>query len=219
MRKAAGAGSLISLLGIPGALLAHPHVFIDAALEVLFDDEGRAEALRVSWTYDDLYSLTVISDMGLDPDFDGALTETERAKLSGFDMQWDASFPGDTYPLLGDADLALSRPSDWSANYTAGRITSVHLRRFVAPVAIGNTDLVVQIYDPSFYTAYSIVGLPKLKGRTDCSVEVFEPDRTTADAMLQAAIDELAGSSGVEGDFPAIGKAYSEEARVSCTAP
>ena len=203
--------------GVPA--FAHPHVFIDTALEVIFDDQGRASGVRISWTYDEYYSLVIAEEKAIDPDYDGSATEAEAKPLSGFDMGWDADFPGDTYALMGDGELALSRPKDWTASYNGGRITSTHLRMFETPVAFGAEPLIIQVYDPSFYTAYAIVGTPVLTGGPKgCSVEVFEPDMAAADAILQAAIDEAAGSDGVEGDFPAIGKAYSEEARVTCAA-
>lgn len=205
---------LAILAGSPA--LAHPHVFIDATVEVIFDDQGLATALRIGWTYDDLFSMMIIEDRGLDPDFDGILTDDAVAALSGFDMQWDPGFPGDTYPLLDGQPLALGPPQEWTASYDGMRITSTHVRRFETPVTVGATPLVVQVYDPSFYTAYVIAGTPVLTGRDDCTVQVFEPDRAAADEILMAAIAEMAGSFDLEAEFPAVGAAYAEEARVTC---
>ena len=81
---------------------------------------------------------------------------------------------------------------------------------------LAETPLVVQVYDPSFYTAYRITNETRLTGRADCTALVFEPDRKAANAILQAAIDEQAGSSDIEGEFPAIGAAYAEEVRITC---
>jgi ABC-type uncharacterized transport system substrate-binding protein len=208
------------LSAAPGPVLAHPHVFIDAAVEVIFDAEGRAEALRLSWTYDDLFSLLIVEDRGLDPDYDGILTPDAVAALSGFDMQWDADFPGDTYALLSGAELALSRPQDWTASYAEGKITSTHLRRFTTPVAMtADNPLVVQVYDPGFYTAYMLVGQTVLTGRDDCTAQVFVPDRSAADEQLLAALAEMSADTDIEIAFPAIGAAYAEEVRITCAAP
>jgi ABC-type uncharacterized transport system substrate-binding protein len=199
-----------------GAALAHPHVFIDAGIEVIIDDQNRATGLRISWTYDDYYSLFIIGDKGLDADWDGKLTEAERASLSGFDMGWVAGFAGDTYALQGDAELALSGPKDWTADYQGNRITSTHLRMFAAPVALGADPLIVQVYDPGFYTAYTIVRDTILTGGSGCAATVYAPDVTEADEALKAALSEYSASDDVEQDYPAIGKVYSEEVRVSC---
>jgi polyphosphate kinase len=219
MVKAAFLGMAL-LAGAAPAALAHPHVFIDTTLEVIFDAEGRAEALRIGWAYDDLYSLTYLVENGFDPEVDGVLTAEETARLHGFDMNWEEGFPGDTYALQAGQPLALGRPEAFSAALREGRLVSTHLRRFAAPVAM-TAPLVVQVYDPSFYTAYTIAAMPVLTGTGGgaCTVQVFEPDRAAADARLQAALEELAGSADVELDFPAIGDAYAEEAVVTCAAP
>lgn len=206
---------VFALLAAPVA--AHPHVFIDTGIEVIFDAEGRAEALRITWTYDDLISLALLSDRGMDEDFDGVLTPAELATLNGFDMQWQPGVTGDTYALLGDAALNLSGPSDWTVSYADAKITTTHLRRFEAAVGMA-APLVVQVYDTSYYTAYTIVGEPVLTGSDACAAEAYEPDREAADLILQQSITEMAGGDA-EGDFPAVGAAYAEEVRVTCSAP
>lgn len=207
---------LVVALLVPSGGVAHPHVFIDATVEVIFDSQNRAAAVRIGWTYDDLFSLSYLTEMGFDPDFDGVLTKDETARLAGFDTQWAEDFPGDSYALLGASPLGLSRPDAPTVNYENGRLTSTHLRRLSEPVALTGAELVVQIYDPSFYTAYSIAANPVLTGAQGCKAQVFEPDRDAADARLEAALQELAGAEGSETDFPAIGSAYAEEVRVTC---
>lgn len=202
-----------------GPVAAHPHIFIDTELEVIFDAAGQATHVRVTWIYDDFYSLLMIEDRGLDPDGDGTLTPEEHAALQGFDMAWDADFLGDTHVLAGDAAVGLGRPSDWTAAYVDGRIVSTHLRALDRPVAAAEAPLVVQVYDPGYYSAYYITAQPVLTGApAGCSAQVFEPDRDAADAILQAALDELAGSIDLEMEFPAVGAAYAEEARITCAA-
>ena len=203
-------------LALPAVATAHPHVFVDATIEAIFDPQGRVEALRIGWTYDPLFSMTYVAERGFDPDFDGVLTAQEQAELVGFDMNWDSAFEGDTYALLGEVPLVLSRPTEATAGYVEGSLVSTHLRRLSEPVALGAQALVVQVYDPSFYTSYTIAATPVLTGAEDCAVVVYEPDRAAADTRLEAALAELAGSADAETDFPAIGSAYAEEARISC---
>ena len=124
-----------------GPALAHPHIFVDAGIEVVFNAAGQAEALRLTWTYDELISLTLLTERGMDADFDGVLTADETAALNGFDMNWQAGFEGDSYALLAGAPLVLSGPSDWTVGYAGGRITSTHLRRFETPVDLAALSL------------------------------------------------------------------------------
>jgi ABC-type uncharacterized transport system substrate-binding protein len=212
------------LLAILGCLLAapalgHPHVWIDTGVEVILDDRNAATAIRITWTYDTLYSLYVVADMELDPDWDGQLTAEEEARLAGFDMNWDAGFPGDTYALLGEVPLDLSRPQDWTARYAEGRITTTHLRTFAAPVAVGSVPLIVQAYDPGFYVAYSVSPDPVVTGGQGCRAQVFVPDLDAAQRELLAALSEYTPDVDLEAEFPAVGANFAEEVRVTCSAP
>lgn len=205
-------------LATGGPALAHPHIFVDAGIEVVFDVQGRALGVRLSWRYDDLISMQLLADRGMDEDFDGVLTPEELTRLSGFDMEWQPGFEGDTYALLADAPLALSGPSEWTVAYGDARLTSTHYRSFDTPVDLAGQPLVIQSYDPSYYTAYAVIEA-RVSGRSDCTAEMFEPDREAADQILQDAITEMAGGGDAEGEFPAVGSAYAEEARITCGAP
>jgi ABC-type uncharacterized transport system substrate-binding protein len=211
-------GVLIGAAMVAGAAapaLSHPHAFIDAGVEFRFDDQGRLAALRIVWVYDDLTSLMILTDRGFDPDGDGQLTEDETARLSGFDMDWDPGFAGDSYLLAGDAPLALGGPQGWTAQVQAGRIITTHLRPLAEPLAPGALPLVVQIYDPGYYTAYTIAADPVITGRADCAADVYGPDPAVADAALQAALKELSGLD-LEQGFPAVGEHYADEVRLTC---
>jgi ABC-type uncharacterized transport system substrate-binding protein len=202
----------------PLPALAHPHVFIDATVEVMFDEAGLATGLRIGWTYDDFFSMMIIEDRALDPDYDAVLTPEAVAALSGFDMQWDPDFPGDTYAFLQDRALPLQRPTDWSADYADGKITSTHVRRFEAPVPVADQPLVVKVYDPGFYTAYAVVGTPAIIGRDDCAVEVFTPDTDAADEALLALLAQMPTTADIEVAYPEVGASYAQDIRITCNA-
>ncbi len=208
----------VAVFGLSSPALAHPHLFIDTGVEVLFDADGTAGGVRITWTYDPMYSLVILEDRGLDPDYDGVLTPEELRALNGFDMAWDPGYQGDTYALLGEVPVDLGRPQDWTVALNEGQIVSTHVRRLAGPATVAEVPLIVQSYDPSFYAAYRIIGTPVISGRPDCAAQVFEPDLAAADAYLQQALAELNASGGVEGDFPAVGAAYADEVRVTCDA-
>jgi ABC-type uncharacterized transport system substrate-binding protein len=202
-----------------GPALAHPHVWVDTGVEVILNDRNEATGVRITWTYDDLYSLYIVGDMGLDPDWDGKLTPEEADRLAGFDMKWDAGFAGDTYALIRGAALELSGPSDWTASYDGAKITSTHLRTFAAPVPVGAEPLILQAYDPGYYVAYSIPEDAVVTGGKGCSAQVFVPDMDEAQQKLMDALAEYTPDVDLEAEFPAVGANFAEEVRVTCAAP
>lgn len=208
MRLAVAVAGMVALAG---PAFAHPHVFMETALEVIRDGEGRAVSLRVTWTYDPFFSLVLVTERGLDPDGDGSLTKAETAALQGFDMNWEPGFPGDTYAFAGEEPVALSGPRDGVARYEGGRIVSSHIRDLGRPVA---GLLVVKNYDPGYYTEYTIREVTA----GGCATEIIAPDLTEAERDLQAALAEIPADVDVEMGFPEVGEAFAQEVRVTCGA-
>ncbi len=204
----------ITMLALATAAQAHPHIFVDTTVEAIFDDQGRVTALRIGWTYDEFISLSIIESQDLDPDYDGILTPDALAALSGFDMDWDAGFAGDTFVTQAGAPVALDGPADWTASYSDGKVASIHVRRLTNPVA---APVVIQSYDPGFYTAYTIVGTPRITGRAGCTAELFTPDTTAADAALLAELAKLPTTADIEISYPAVGAIYAQDIRITCS--
>jgi ABC-type uncharacterized transport system substrate-binding protein len=202
-----------------GPALAHPHVFIDSRVEVILNDRNEATALRIGWTYDELYTLLFLGDLGLDPDGDGLLTQEEEVRMNGFDMKWVEGFDGNTYVLMDETPIALSRPRDWTASYGDGKLSSTHMRDLLPPVTVGEVALIIQAYDPGYYYAHLIVPPAVVTGGKGCRAQVFEPDLDAAGAELQAALQEYTPDVDVELEFPAVGANFADEVRVTCAAP
>jgi ABC-type uncharacterized transport system substrate-binding protein len=199
--------------------LSHPHVWIDTTYEVILNDRNEATALRIGWTYDDLYALLIFGDLSLDPDGDGVLTPEEEVRLNGFDMKWIEGFEGDTYVLMDGAPIAISGPRDWTASWADGKLSSTHYRDLLTPVPVAEVPLVIQAYDPGYYAAHVILPPAAVTGGTGCRAQVYEADLDAADTALQEALLEFAPGADVEGQFPAVGAKFSDEVRVTCGAP
>jgi len=205
------AWAMAGMVALAGPAAAHPHVFMETALEVIRDGSGRAVSLRVTWTYDPFFSLVLITERGLDPDGDGSLTPEETAALQGFDMNWEPGFPGDTYAFAGAREVALSGPRDGVARYEGGQIVSSHIRDLAEPVA---GLLVVKNYDPTYYTEYTIREVVA----EGCATDIIAPDLTEAERALQAALAEIPADVDVEMGFPEVGAVFAQEVRVTCGA-
>ena len=78
-----------------GGAAAHPHIFIDTAFELLFDEGGALEAVRIDWAYDEFYSLMLIEENDLDADGDSLPEQAALDAYAGQDVDWAAGFPGD----------------------------------------------------------------------------------------------------------------------------
>lgn len=206
--------ALLALLAAPAA--AHPHIFIDASHELIFDAEGRLAAVRATWSYDEMFSLLMVEDGGYDTDKDGAISGAELAQMQLWDADWPEDFGGDLEVVVGGAAQALERPSDWAADWRDGRAVSVHTRALKTPVAVN--EAVIRVFDPAYYTAYTIAAAPVLSGAPKgCTAQTFAPDPEAVSPELAAAYAELSADQTPEGaGLPEMGGAFAEEIRLSC---
>jgi ABC-type uncharacterized transport system substrate-binding protein len=208
--------SLAFALMSASPIAAHPHVFIDTGFELIFDDTNQLTHVRMTWKYDALYSLLVTEDMGLDADYDGKLTEAEQAVLTGFDMNWIEGFNGDLEVLSGAEIIPLSGPSEVTATFDDGQITTTHLREVLTPLT-GSEPFVVKAYDATFYSAYDVTLPLIITGTDSCRTQVKMP---VMGADLVALLEEL-GKVDLDADpedvgLPNIGAQLAQDVIVTC---
>lgn len=194
------------LLATP--LQAHPHVFVETGLRLVASESGAIQGVEVTWRYDELYSLLVMEDMGLDSDFDGQLTMAELERLNGFDLQWIDGFEGDLYAQSAAGQLKLGAPQNRGTSLAAGQIVSRHYRALETAA----DRLSLKAFDPTYYTAYDLglgVDLPE-----GCTAKVVKADLEAA-RKLEA---ELLGDDvdDPEADYPEVGEEFADEIFVTC---
>ncbi len=195
---------------------AHPHIFVDTGLDLRFDDKGRLIEVKITWAYDDFYSLLITEDRGLDPEYDGEMTDAEIADLTGFDMQWTEGFNGDLVILSAGKELELSGPMDATATYTMGRITTTHVRTVLSPQEPG-ASLQVRPYDRTYYTAYDITLPVRVTGESACRHWIDMPDLETALLAVQDTLMALDTTfMSPDEELPDIGIGLASTVNVTC---
>ena len=199
-----------------GAATAHPHIFIDARVGLIFDDAGQLTAIRVAWVYDEFYSLVQLEELDLDPDGDGELTEPERAKLAGFDTDWIEGYEGDIYVKAGGQLVKLSGPTEPGAQMLGTQIETWHIRTLETPIDPIAKPVEVKVYDPGFYTAYSVDADVALTGRAGCSVEVLPADLNKAYDLVEELLYGPGAENVQEDNFPEVGEHFADTLTLKC---
>ncbi len=208
-----------SLVPVTGQ--AHPHIFIDTAFGLVFDDSGQLSEIRIDWTYDEFYSLLVIEEKGLDADGDGTPEPDRVAAFAGQDVDWEAGFPGDFTLVQDGRTVALERPVDHAARYEEGRIVTSHTRKLETPIEVAGHEVVARSYDPTYFVAYDVPTDPKIVGREGCEVIREPADR---DKAREEYGDKLAAVDTVSDPFEVIeiddiGILFADRFVVTCDAP
>jgi ABC-type uncharacterized transport system substrate-binding protein len=144
-------GALLSAAALPGAAAAHPHVWIDARAAVIFGAQQRMTALKVSWRFDEFYSVFAIE--GLDQNGDGELTPAELRPLAELNVTNLKEYRYFTEIVADGAALAYAPVSDYGARYEDGILTLEFTIPLAAPVDPRRAQVAFKSYDPTFYIA------------------------------------------------------------------
>ncbi|WP_322895229.1 MULTISPECIES: DUF1007 family protein [unclassified Yoonia] len=206
--------SLIPAMLLPLPALAHPHVFVQVDMAVVFAPDGEV-AVRLDWVYDAYFSMLVTSDLGIDADGDLQLTPEEQVMLDEQIAAWPPDFEGDLEVLQGEQILTLADKRDHAMIYQDGLMRETHLR----PITLADrtTPLTILPYDPTYYIAYEIAGDVTIEGRDDCEVSIIPADLNAAYSL----VDELlygrpASDVGPDEEFPEVGRSFADTVVVTC---
>ena len=205
--------ALAATLCLPaGDALAHPHIFITTALELQVDAEGQLTGVVVTWDYDEMYSMLLLDELQLDPDYDGILTDAELDSLEGYDLNWMEGFAGDLYLTAPDgSEVALGGPESLGVSFDDQTYASRHLRPLTP--ALAAAGLIVKAYDPGFYTAYDLGGGVTVTGNTACTARIIPPEIDESYKNLAAELAELPPEAK---GYPQVGETFAETVRISC---
>ena len=130
------------------AAFAHPHVFVDAKVQVLFDDKGLS-GVKNHWVYDEIYSAAMVASA--DSDGDGKLTAQESEKLKPSILGELAKSNYFNYIQWGSDFLKAGDIRNFRASVVNRRLALDFVVGFSVPVGSDYSMLVVVVADPTNY--------------------------------------------------------------------
>lgn len=184
------AAPVLAALLAAGPALAHPHVFIDAKANLVFDASGRIVAVRNVWRFDDAYS--AFASQGLDADGDGTLTVEELAPLAEVNVESMKDFAYFTFLAAGDRDIDFGAPTEYWLQSDDGFLTLYFTIPTAAPVEIRSLPARLEVYDPTYYVAFSFVEDEPVtleSAPADCTLTVERPQEL--DPAVAATLAEI----------------------------
>lgn len=206
------AGLPLCLVAAQGAL-AHPHVFVTGKSEIVIAADGRVTAVRQSWTFDEFFSAAAA--MGHDTDGDGTYTREELAPLAKVNVESLSEYDFFTYLTKGGEDIAFAPPQEYWLDFADGLLTLNVTLPLKTPVSAGDGPLSLEVYDPSYYVAFSFAETEPLAlsaGAPDCALALDRgtgPTQAQQSFLSQFGRDEVLPSS----DFGAM---FAEKVTITC---
>jgi ABC-type uncharacterized transport system substrate-binding protein len=174
--------AVLLVSGFIGPAFAHPHVWVTAREDVIFDNQGRISAIRGAWVFDDMYSAFATQGLGKD----GQLaTKEELAPLAKTNVDSLAEFDYFTFANIGGTKIEFGPPTDYSLEERPDKLVVLSFTLPLKEPTNPGKAFTFQVYDPTYFVAFSLddklpvelVGAPK-----GCSDSVLGADPLDADA-------------------------------------
>ena len=192
---------VLLLVLAPAAARAHPHVWVDAASEMVFDDKGRITSIRHHWLFDEEFSAYALQ--GLDTNRDGKYSPEELVPLAKENVESLKDYQFFTFLWVGDYQAGFAAPTDYSLELAGGRL----LLHFTLPLAMPlktNGTMHLEVYDPEYYVAFSLPNAEAVRlvnAPAACKIAVHpghEPNAAAAAALATVGADQRALPPGMQ---------------------
>ncbi|MCX7865430.1 MAG: DUF1007 family protein, partial [Novosphingobium sp.] len=131
-------------------LLAHPHVFAEARLNIEIDGTGTVSRLSHVWRFDEIFSETVMFEF--DKDADGKISAGEQAQISTTIVESIGEYNYFEAVIDNGKEVKMAKPADLVAAFDGKTLVVSFSNAPVTPLkAAGKVSF--GIYDPTVYTA------------------------------------------------------------------
>ena len=213
IRLAAMLVSLLVVLAPSRDAVAHPHAWIDVAVVVQFDDQGRVHALTQTWLFDEFYTAFALEALGKAPT--DTLTAEDFAPLLEATLGELRAFDYFTTIRQGPVGITPEDATDPEGAMQDGRWRMRFTVALPEPVAPGPDGLAYAIYDPSYFVEMLHVpdGEPvRLAGAPDgCKTRKIRPEPDFEALALAAAADAQRPDGETQ-----LGALFAEQVFIQC---
>ncbi|MGY6567727.1 MAG: DUF1007 family protein [Salinarimonas sp.] len=191
---------------------AHPHVWVTAHAEILYDDAQRVAGLRHIWTFDEFYSAWAVQ--GLEEDY-GVVGPEQLRELAELNATSLVEFDYFTEARIDGRDREFAPPVDYDMIYEDGHLILSFTLPLLEPVR-PRTAFVMEIYDPTFFVSFTIDkgddAVRIVGGPQGCAKTITRPrsaEIAQAASLSEAFFATLTASS----DF---GEQFANRALIAC---
>lgn len=142
------------LLALPSSAPAHPHVFVEPEMVLVFDGRGLA-GVRHVWIFDEMFTVYILQDYDLDGNYKLSPDEITVLKEGAFDniSEWGWF----TYLTVGGKPYKPAEVTEFTARMDGGAL----VYEFFVPCSVDASTgrMTVSVFDPDYFVDF----LPPLR--------------------------------------------------------
>lgn len=202
-----------------GSAQAHPHMWIDAKMDLQFDAQGQLVAVTQDWMFDELFSS--YAKQGLPETAEGGPPQAELDKIA---QDWMSALSDPlshyfTTVSQGGNELAVGVPRGVKAIWqpTTDQLTLRFELPLLEPATVTRLPVTVSVADPTYFVAYSFEEPKAVTARTapsNCRADYKPPDRL--DDGVAARLAAIPPSGVLPPDLLLATQALQHRVELSC---
>jgi len=177
-----------ALIPLPAA--AHPHVFVEARAEIVFNAAGDISAVRHVWRFDEAFS--AYASQGFDTNRDHVFSMEELQPLAQVNVESLKEYHYFTYVDIDGKQQTLADPKEYFLKEEGGQLTLFYTLPLAKPIDASGHTVRIDIYDPEYFVAVTFVPDTPMALTGDvpagCTLEVKEPEELDPMAATQLAL-------------------------------
>jgi len=212
-------GLVIGVFGLFGVAHAHPHMWIDAKLDLQFDAQGRLVGVAQEWVFDEMFSS--YAKQGLPKSEDRVPPQAELDKIAADWMSALADPMSHYFTTLTQAGqtLAVGEPRGVKANWhvDSERLSLRFELPLIEPVDAVRTPVTVSVADPTYFVAYDFEAPEAVTAQTapsHCAVTYKPPERL--DDAVAARLAAIPPSGTLPPDLLVATQALQHRVELTC---
>jgi ABC-type uncharacterized transport system substrate-binding protein len=214
-RLRAGAALLVGALTLAAAssASAHPHVWVDARTQILFDSSDRMIGLQHVWTFDEGYSAFVTQ--GLRRSGDGAIAPEELEELAALNTESLVDFDYFSELKTDGVNQIFADPIDYGMVYENARVILTFTLPLAEPVAAPRL-LVLEVVDPTYFVSFRMEdgddAVQLAGGPQGCATTITRPaaaDIAQVQSLSEAFFEALTAANN-------FGQEFANRALIAC---
>ncbi len=189
--------------------MAHPHVWVTAASELIYAPDGSITGIRHAWTFDDMFSTYALQ--GTVTRKKGVYTREELAPLAQTNVESLKEYGFFTFAKVDGQKQPFLPPTDYFLEYRNSALVLHFTLPFKTPIR--TRELAVEIFDPSYFVDFALqkqnpirlVGAPAA-----CKMAIRRPDDGAAGAQ------KLGEAAFLDGSNSNYGAMFANKITVDC---
>ena len=193
---------------------AHPHVFAEANLELLSNDDGSLEEIRHVWRFDEFFSASVLIDF--DANSNLKLDPEELKEIGDVVHKSLAEFGYYTELVVDGQSVSVAPPDAIIADYVDDQLLMFFAMSPAHPLKLEG-KISVGVFDPTFYASIDFLNDTDLKFTgpfaDKCEKSVLRPDPDEVLAQNQGSLTDAFYDDQENND---ISKLFATRLEVSC---